>query len=126
MMNPMRTLVPVFLAVTLSFGVMVAQEKGGGGKGGAKAPPKNLKVLDPANFMDTMRTFVPALGLADKGGCNFCHEMDRSLDSKPEKVTARLMISMVKDINAKFPDGKEHVTCYTCHRGSTMPLTAAP
>lgn len=126
MMYPMRTLVPVFLAVTLSFGVMVAQDKGGGGKGGPKAPPKNLKVLDPANFMDTMRTFVPALGLADKGGCNFCHEMDRSLDSKPEKVTARLMITMVKDINSKFPDGKEHVTCYTCHRGSTMPLTAAP
>lgn len=125
-MYPMRTLVPVFLAVTLSFGVMVAQDKGGGGKGGAKAPPKNLKVLDPANFMDTMRTFVPALGLADKGGCNFCHEMDRSLDSKPEKVTARMMITMVKDINSKFPDGKEHVTCYTCHRGSTMPLTAAP
>jgi hypothetical protein len=46
----MRTLVPVFLAVTLSFGVMVAQDKGGGGKGGAKAPPKNLKVLDPATL----------------------------------------------------------------------------
>jgi hypothetical protein len=105
---------------------MVAQGPPGGGKGGGKGgPPKNLKVLTPENYMMYMRTFAPALGVADQG-CNFCHEADRSSDAKPEKVTARMMISMVKDINAKFPDGKEHVTCYTCHRGSTMPLTAAP
>ena len=73
------------------------------GKGG---PPKNLKVLTPENFMTNMRAFVPALGLADKGGCNFCHEMDRSSDAKQEKVMARMMIEMVKDINSKFPDGK--------------------
>jgi hypothetical protein len=36
------------------------------------------------------------------------------------------MFAMVKDINAKFPDGKAHVTCYTCHRGAEMPLTAPP
>jgi Photosynthetic reaction centre cytochrome C subunit len=34
------------------------------------------------------------------------------------------MISMAKDINAKFPDGKTHVTCYTCHRGATEPAMA--
>lgn len=124
----MRTLLHVLIATAVSCGTfaMVAMAQGGGGKGGPKAPPKNLKVLDPATFMDTMRTFVPALGLADKGGCNFCHEQDRSSDAKMEKVMARMMITMVKDINSKFPDGKEHVTCYTCHRGSTMPLTAPP
>jgi radical SAM superfamily enzyme len=73
-----------------------------------------------------MQSFVAGLGVADKGGCNFCHEMDRASDAKPEKVMARMMISMAKDINSKFPDGKEHVTCFTCHRGSTMPLTAPP
>ena len=103
---------------------MVAQGQDKGGKGGAKAPPKNLKVLTPENYMDNMRSFVPALGLADKGGCNFCHEMDRSLDSKMEKVMARMMIGMVNEINGKFPDGKVHVTCFTCHRGSTEPATA--
>ena len=51
---------------------------------------------------------------------------DRSSDEKPEKLTARMMFSMVKDINAKFPDGKAHVTCYTCHRGMEMPLAAPP
>src|SRR5579872_6744146 len=122
----MRTLLTVICATAISFGVMIAQPPPGGGKGGAKAPPKNLKILTPENYMDNMRAFVPALGLADKGQCNFCHEMDRSSDAKMEKVMARMMIGMVKDINSKFPDGKEHVTCYTCHRGSTMPLTAAP
>jgi hypothetical protein len=111
---------------------MFAQDKGGGkgapgGGGKAKAPRVNLKVLpDDANLIPTMQSFVAALGVADKGGCNFCHEMDRSSDAKQEKVMARMMISMAKDINAKFPDGKEHVTCFTCHRGSTMPLTAPP
>lgn len=119
----MRKIFSVLAAVALLGLVMFAQDapKGKGGKGG---PPKNLKVLTPENYMDNMRAFVPALGLADKGGCNFCHEADRSSDAKMEKVMARMMIQMVGEINSKFPDGKVHVTCFTCHRGSTAPLTA--
>ena len=121
----------VAVAVLAAF-VMFAQDKGGkgapgGGGGKAKAPRVNLKVLpDDANLIPTMQSFVAALGVADKGGCNFCHEMDRASDAKPEKVMARMMISMAKDINAKFPDGKQHVSCFTCHRGSTEPLMAPP
>jgi hypothetical protein len=125
----MRKILLMVAVATLAALVMFAQDKGGGGKGGgkAKAPRINLKVLpDDANLVPTMQTFVAGLGLMDKGGCNFCHEMDRSSDAKPEKVMARMMISMAKDINSKFPDGKEHVTCFTCHRGSTAPLTAPP
>jgi len=77
-----------------------------------------------------MQMFVGALGLADKGGCNYCHDSaqgaSKASDANPKKLTARMMISMAKEINGKFPDGKDHVTCYTCHRGSTMPLAAAP
>jgi hypothetical protein len=87
-------------------------------------PPKNLKVLKPEDLMATMQTFPVALGVENQGGCNFCHEMDRSLDTKPTKVKARQMIEMVNDINAKFGDGKVHVTCWTCHQGSTAPETA--
>ena len=126
----MRKILLMVAVATLAALVMFAQDKGGGkgapgGKG--KAPRINLKVLpDDANLVPTMQTFVAGLGLADKGGCNFCHEMDRSSDAKPEKVMARMMIQMVGDINSKFPDGKVHVTCFTCHRGSTEPLTAPP
>jgi photosynthetic reaction center cytochrome c subunit len=124
----MRKILLMVAVATLAALVMFAQDKGPGkGKGGKGGPPKNLKVLTPENYMDNMRAFVPALGLADKGGCNFCHVADdRSADTKQEKVMARMMIGMVNDINSKFPDGKVHVTCFTCHRGSTEPLTAPP
>jgi Photosynthetic reaction centre cytochrome C subunit len=93
-------------------------------KGGGKNPPKNLKVLTPENLMAQMQTFPAALGVEKQGGCNFCHEADRSLDTKPTKVKARQMIELVDEINAKFGDGKIHVTCWTCHLGSTLPETA--
>jgi len=97
-----------------------AQAKGGGKAG----PPKNLKILTPENLMAQMQTFPAALGVENQGGCNFCHEADRSLDTKPAKVKARQMLEMVADINAKFGDGNVHVTCWTCHLGSTMPEIA--
>ena len=91
---------------------------------GKNSPPKNLKVLTPENFMAQMQTFPVALGVENQGGCNFCHEADRSLDTKPTKVKARQMIEMVADINAKLGEGKVHVTCWTCHLGSTKPEIA--
>ena len=69
-----------------------------------------------------MRKATVGLGVM----CDACHVQDRASDEKPMKVTARMMFAMVKDLNAKFPDGKEHVTCYTCHRGAQTPLTAPP
>ena len=96
-------------------------------KGGGKSAPKNLRVLTPENLMAQMQTFPVALGVEKQGGCNFCHEADRSLDTKPAKVKARQMIELVNEINAKFGDGKVHVTCWTCHLGSTKPeITRMP
>ena len=92
-------------------------------KGGPGGPPKNLKILTPEDLRGgIMRKFATALGQ----NCTFCHVslQDAASDEKPQKETARHMIAIVKEINAKFPDGKEHVTCYTCHRGDTMPKTA--
>ena len=86
--------------------------------------PKNLKILKPEDLRaGIMRNFTVALGQ----GCNFCHvQGDQASDEKPQKNVAHKMIEMVHDINARFPDGKEHVTCFTCHRGATEPLTAPP
>ena len=124
----MRILLSTLAAGSLIGLMMFAQEPPAGaakgkGKGG---PPKNLKLLTPENFRPLMDVFVAGLGLADIGGCNYCHAADRSSDEKPQKDVARMMISMVRDINSKFTDGKQHVTCYTCHRGSPEPLTEAP
>jgi len=92
--------------------------RGGGGGG------KNVQVLGPADLPSTMQSFVQALGLLDKGTCSYCHVEDRSSDEKRPKVVARRMITMVRAINGTFPDGQQHVTCFTCHRGSTTPLMA--
>jgi photosynthetic reaction center cytochrome c subunit len=94
----------------------------GGGRGGFA--PKNLQVLDPATLPEAMQSYVQALGLLDKGVCNYCHVEDRASDEKMQKMIARNMITMVREINSHFPDTRPHVTCYTCHRGSTTPAMA--
>jgi len=100
--------------------------KGGGGKGGGGGGGKNVQVLQGADLPATMQSFVQALGLLDKGTCAYCHVDDRSSDAKVQKTTARRMIIMMRAINGTFGDGKPHVTCFTCHRGSTTPLTEPP
>ena len=99
--------------------------KGGApkGKGGAGGGGKNIQVLQGADLPATMQSFVRALGLLDKGTCAYCHVADRSSDEKPQKVIARRMVIMMRAINGTFPDGKQHVTCFTCHRGNPAPLT---
>jgi len=120
--------------------VAAADGKGGkgggkGGKGGkGKATPfsaggaaivsaDNLKVLTAQNVEITMQSITFALGV----GCVYCHDLnDLSLDTKPKKLKARMMLEMVRDINAKFGDGQTHVTCWTCHHASTQPQLAKP
>ena len=85
--------------------------------------PKNLKLLQASDIRPMMGAFRTALGVQ----CTYCHvQGDFSSDENPKKEIARHMITMVREINAKFPDGKEHVTCYTCHRGAEEPLTTPP
>ena len=106
--------------------------RGGGGRGGGgRGAPlsatdvrgANLKVLTAQNVELTMQNITFALGLR----CIDCHVVnDFSLDTKPQKLKARMMLEMVRDINAKFGDGKTHVTCWTCHRASTVPQVAKP
>jgi len=96
--------------------------RGGGAPRGGGPAFKNVQVLNPATIPETMQSFVQALGLLEKGTCSYCHAEDRSSDEKRPKVVARRMITMVRAINGTFPDGQQHVTCYTCHRGSTTPL----
>jgi len=101
-------------------------KKGGGGGGRA---PQNLKVLKVSGpeLGQLMRSYTVALGGVR---CDFCHVQAQppnfASDDNPKKEVARHMIAMVQEINAKFPDGKEHVTCYTCHRGDPVPKMAPP
>ncbi len=87
---------------------------------------KNIQVLKgiPVNqFMETMGFFSAALGY----NCTNCHgnevlgNWDRYADDIPVKQTARRMIQVVNTINKNLFQGREAVTCYTCHRGSPTP-----
>ena len=117
----MRLLVSSLLLLTVS----VFAQDGKEGKKGPPPAPKNLKVLSPdTDIRATMRAFEAALGVNQ---CTFCHvQGDFASDDNPKKVTARMMITMAREINAKFPDGKQHVRCYTCHRGEQTPKTEPP
>ena len=85
--------------------------RGGGGppRGGGGGGGKNVQVLGSADLPATMQGFVQALGLLDKGTCNYCHAEDKSSDEKKPKQVARRMITMMRAINGTFPDGQQHV-----------------
>jgi len=113
----MRLLVSALLVLL----PLVAQEKAPEKK---RPDPTNLKVLKVTTgneVVQIMRTFTAGLGVQ----CNYCHiQGNFASDENPKKEIARHMITMSHEINSKFPDGKMHVTCYTCHRGETEPKTA--
>ena len=90
--------------------------------GQAGGAPKNLQILNPEEVRTAMGAATLGLGVQ----CTECHVADRSSDEKPLKLIARKMFAMTQEINSKFPDGKAHVSCYTCHRGQKEPLTAPP
>ena len=89
---------------------------------GAAATPKNLQILKPEEIRTAMGAATVGLGVQ----CTECHVTDRSSDEKPTKLIARKMFAMTQEINNRFPDGKAHVSCYTCHRGQKEPLMAPP
>jgi len=100
---------------------LFAQDAPKGEKKGPPQPPKNLKILQPSEVRPAMGAFRVALGMT----CTGCHvQGDFASDENRHKEIARKMIVMTKEINAKFPDGKEHVSCFTCHRGQEKPLMA--
>ena len=91
---------------------------------GQKETPANLKVLKvntSSEVRQIMRTFTVGLGVQ----CSYCHVQNNfSSDDNPKKEVARHMIEITQKTNGLFPDGKMHVTCYTCHRGEAEPKTA--
>ena len=118
----MRFLATVLFLTAMTVGAQEAPKQDAPKKGGG-GPPKNLKVLKPEDIRPVMGAMQGALGQR----CNFCHvQGDNASDENPKKLVARMMMGMVNDINAKFPDGKAHVSCYTCHRGKTTPDMVPP
>ena len=94
----------------------------------------NLRILPPNithdELISTMRGIARSLGTR----CNHCHvanppgaeeEFAYSSDAKPEKNVARTMLRMTRTINEQYVSKVnahgQTVTCFTCHRGHTVP-----
>jgi len=105
------------------------------GQAGAKsqmseAAFKNIQVLKgiPVDeFMGTMGLFSAALNVC----CGDCHtgagtSNPKWEDDPPRKRMARQMAQMVKTINQTNFGGRQVVTCWTCHRGSSSPAVTPP
>jgi photosynthetic reaction center cytochrome c subunit len=120
----MRYLATALLLAALALCAQDAPKQDAPKKGGQGGPPKNLKVLKAEDVRASMGAMRGALGQ----NCDFCHvQGDRASDDNPKKLIARHMMEMTAHINSQFPDGKTHVTCFTCHRGKTTPeMVPAP
>jgi hypothetical protein len=106
----------------------------------AGATRPNLRVLQAlpeSQLFPVMNLLADSLGVR----CDYCHvQVGADLaktpsnvggwawerDDKPQKRTARAMMRMVIDLNAGRFNGESRVTCYTCHRGSTLPARTPP
>src|SRR5580658_380870 len=96
------TAILAIVVVTIPQTPLNAQKGGGDGAPSASQSAgvvsgKNLQVLTPQNVDITMQNITLALGV----NCTFCHEANLPADTKPEKLKARMMLEMVRDINAK-------------------------
>jgi photosynthetic reaction center cytochrome c subunit len=92
----------------------------------AEAAFKNVQVLKGISvddFMGTMGVMSAALGF----DCSNCH-LAAGFDNvqwdadTPAKRTARKMTEMLFAINRDHFQGRQVVTCWTCHRGRDRPL----
>jgi hypothetical protein len=83
-----------------------------------------LKGIGVDDFMLTMGIMSAAVG----SDCVGCHpsagtdHVDWALDT-PRKRTARRMVQMVAAINRDNFNGRQVVTCWSCHRGRDKPAT---
>ena len=92
---------------------------------------KNIQVLKdiPASqLMPSMFFIAASLGV----GCDHCHVTAEhgpwplEKDDKKEKKTAREMMKMMMAINEQHFEGRQEVTCATCHNGHDDPTNFSP
>jgi hypothetical protein len=86
---------------------------------------KNIRVLTDVpvkQWDDTMWFMATSLGVT----CEHCHTGQAyESDDRKAKQTARSMIQMTRELNARNFGGQLRITCYTCHEGSLQPKMAS-
>jgi hypothetical protein len=128
-----------YRAVWLAFAVTPIGLSAQVGPPGEASGPRNLRVLTPdVDIQLVMEQFNAALGVE----CTYCHAANDFIsDANPNKEITRGMLRMQRLVADRFPDsgndfpnsrylpfpeGKQYVTCFTCHQGSVLPVSAVP
>lgn len=106
--------------------------------------PTNLQVLPKDMTGEQVHQVMEGWARALGTHCDTCHapnpnatvepgkrpRLDFALDIKPEKKTARMMYTMVQQINHDYIDKIDNdgiaVSCGTCHRGHLSPPAFKP
>ncbi len=103
---------------------------------------KNLRVLprdiSKDDLIGTMRSWSDSLG----AGCDQGHQrtapalpgergrLDFTSDAMPDKNVARAMLTMTRRMNVEYvmkvTQKGSTVSCYTCHRGKSVPESTPP
>lgn len=86
---------------------------------------KNIEILkgQPASRLPKMMKALKGLLGVD---CTHCHVQDAwEKEEPPAKLTARRMFRMVGNVSQRYFDGKNEITCWTCHRGEPKPPNGA-
>src|SRR6266699_4376031 len=116
----------IFLLSVALFTVLIsarAQNPSPGAPKTAAQSFKNIQVMKdvPAEDIIPAMQFISAsLGVE----CTYCHvERAFEKDDKKEKKFARHMIEMTINVNKDNFEGKRSVTCFSCHRGATKPVS---
>jgi photosynthetic reaction center cytochrome c subunit len=117
------------LVATTLFACAMAQHTGfAQGTGGKTAEEvyKNIVQLKgaPADQIQPAMQFISAALGVD---CSFCHVQGNfAADDKGPKKTAREMMAMTAMINKEAFHGRQQITCESCHRGATHPVSTPP
>ena len=124
-MNAKQKVVVGMVVALIVCGVVVRGVKA---QAGGPAPKKaeeqfkniqTLKGIPAEQLIPSMQFIAASLGVQ----CDFCHVQGAfEKDDKKPKLTARKMMEMMFAINKENFEGHRDVTCYSCHRGSTIPV----
>ena len=122
-------IVGIFLGLSLAVDGVRAQTGAAQSADAGQAPKmaeevyKNIQVLKgvPADLVfPIMEVFEDSLTV----NCFHCHAMGsgNEVDTKPQKLLARMMMKMVLSLNKDHFGGRVATSCYTCHRGTVIPV----
>lgn len=93
---------------------------------GANPQPQNVQILSGMSTAAVWSYMVQHVSGPLGVSCQYCHDISNfAADPYPQKISARLMLRLVRDLNGQFlsqtPDWKgNYVQCVTCHQGQPI------